>query len=75
MGGVEHKFQKTRWSEIHDAKTLDETRRRAAVGCLMQKYWKPVYCYLRQKRYDNESAKDLTQGFFQEIVLGRELVQ
>jgi len=31
--------------------------------------------YLRRKGYDNEQAKDLTQGFFQEVVLGRKLIQ
>ncbi|UCH58461.1 MAG: sigma-70 family RNA polymerase sigma factor, partial [Anaerolineales bacterium] len=40
-----------------------------------KRYWKPVYCYLRRKGYDNETSKDLTQGFFQEVILGRELVQ
>jgi len=34
-----------------------------------------VYCYLRRKGYDNETAKDLTQGFFHEVVLHRELIQ
>jgi RNA polymerase sigma-70 factor (ECF subfamily) len=34
-----------------------------------------VYCYLRRKGYNNEQAKDLTQGFFHEVVLSRELVQ
>jgi RNA polymerase sigma-70 factor (ECF subfamily) len=38
-------------------------------------FWKPVYCYLRRKGYDDEPAKDLTQGFFHEIVLGRNLIQ
>jgi RNA polymerase sigma-70 factor (ECF subfamily) len=37
-------------------------------------YWKPVYCYLRRKGYDNERAKDLTQDFFHEVVLNRDLV-
>jgi hypothetical protein len=38
------------------------------------RYWKPVYCYLRRKGYPNEDAKDLTQGFFHEIVLNCRLV-
>jgi RNA polymerase sigma-70 factor (ECF subfamily) len=75
MGGQKSVFQLTRWSEILGAKTNDESRRRLVVDCLLSKYWKPVYCYLRRKGYDNESAKDLTQGFFCEIVLGRELIQ
>jgi len=42
---------------------------------LLKKYWKPVYCYLSRKGFDNERAKDLTQGFFQEIVLKRALIE
>jgi len=45
------------------------------IGLLLNRYWKPVYCYLRRHRYDNEQAKDLTQGFFHEVVLGRGLIQ
>jgi RNA polymerase sigma-70 factor (ECF subfamily) len=75
MGRAKNVFQTTRWSEILDAKTPDEIRRKAVVGNLMQRYWKPIYCYLRHKGHNNEIAKDLTQGFFYEIVLGRELIQ
>ncbi|MGB2819438.1 MAG: hypothetical protein WBF17_00550 [Phycisphaerae bacterium] len=38
-------------------------------------YWKPVYCYLRHKGYDNETAKDLTQSFFDDVVLRRHLIE
>jgi RNA polymerase sigma-70 factor (ECF subfamily) len=51
------------------------THQRAVIDYLIKKYWKPVYCYLRLKGYDNERAKDLTQGFFHEIVLGKQLIQ
>ena len=34
-----------------------------------------MYCYLRRKNYDNERAKDLTQGFFHEVVLNRALIE
>lgn len=75
IGGSKSGFQTTRWSEIRNAKTHDEARRRLIVGNLMKRYWKPVYCYLRRKGFNNEHAKDLTQGFFHEIVLGRELIK
>jgi RNA polymerase sigma-70 factor (ECF subfamily) len=75
MGGPGERFHTTHWSEIIDARTLDETHRRVTVNELISKYWKPVYCYLRRKGYDNEPAKDITQGFFHEVVLGRELIQ
>jgi len=75
MGGPREDFPTTRWSRIGEARTSDEARRRAVVDYLVGKYWKPVYCYLRRKGYDNEPAKDLTQGFFHELVLGRDLIQ
>jgi hypothetical protein len=75
MGGANERFQTTHWTDIFNAKTLDETRRIATVNELIRKYWKPVYCYLRRKGYSNESAKDMTQGFFHEVVLGRKLIQ
>jgi RNA polymerase sigma-70 factor (ECF subfamily) len=40
---------------------------------LYQKYWKPIYCYLRSMGFGNEQAKDLTQGFFTDKVLGQDL--
>lgn len=75
MGGKRGSFQTTRWSDLRRAKTLDHERRRSCVNNLLKRYWKPVYCYLKHKGYNNENAKDLTQGFFYEIVLGRELIQ
>ena len=74
MGGDKDAFQTTCWTEIHDAGTDDEDLRTQIIGNLLQKYWKPVYCHLRHKGYSNESAKDLTQGFFCKLVLSRELV-
>ena len=47
----------------------------ALIGLLLERYWKPVYCYLRRKGYGNEQAKDLTQGFFHEVVLVRHLIE
>lgn len=75
MGGAGNVFQTTCWIDVRKARTDDETERKAIIDNLLRKYWKPVYCYLRHKGYDNEKAKDLTQGFFLEIVLGHELIQ
>lgn len=68
-------FHTTHWTEILEARSEDEPRRRAALENVLGRCWKPVYCYLRCKGYDRETAKDLTQGFFCEVVLGRRLVQ
>jgi hypothetical protein len=74
MGGAGGAFLTTHWSLIEDVKKHPDEDR-ALIGLLLERYWKPVYCYLRQKGYDNEQAKDLTQGFFHEIVLNLNLIQ
>jgi RNA polymerase sigma-70 factor (ECF subfamily) len=74
IGGAGGVFLTTHWSLIEDIK-LKEDKDRALIGLLLQRYWKPVYCYLRRKGYDNEQAKDLTQDFFNEVVLNRNLVK
>jgi len=75
MGGVGQAFLTTHWSLIKDAGSDEGGRDYALIGLLMAQYWKPVYCYVRRKGYDNEEAKDLTQGFFHEVVLGHDLIQ
>jgi RNA polymerase sigma-70 factor (ECF subfamily) len=75
IGGTGAVFLTTHWSLIGQVDTGKEARNRALIGLLMHRYWKPVYCYLRRKGYDNEQAKDLTQGFFHEVVLQRHLIE
>jgi DNA-directed RNA polymerase specialized sigma24 family protein len=72
IGGTGGAFLTTHWSLIEDVKKQPD-QDRALIGLLLERYWKPVYCYLRRKGYDNEQAKDLTQGFFHEIVLNLNL--
>ena len=74
IGGENQVFHTTVWSDVMGVQTLDPERRRIAQGVILGQYWKPVYAYLRRKGCDNEKAKDLTQGFFQEVVLGRGLI-
>jgi DNA-directed RNA polymerase specialized sigma24 family protein len=75
MGGVGEAFLTTHWSLLEDVGSTNEEKDRAMIGLLLSRYWKPVYCFLRRKGYDNEHAKDLTQDFFHDIVLGRSLIQ
>ncbi len=75
IGGPKRMFETTRWSQISLARTGDSDQQRSIINNLILTYWKPIYCYLRQKGYGNEQAKDLTQGFFHEIVLGRDLIR
>jgi hypothetical protein len=75
MGGTGEAFLTTHWSLIEGIASADADRRLALIGVLMDRYWKPVYCYLRRQGHGNEEAKDLTQGFFHEVVLERHLVE
>lgn len=75
MGGNHGAFLTTEWTVIDHIRSGDKTSSTVLMNDLLKKYWKPVYCYLRRKGFDNEQAKDLTQGFFQEIVLERALIE
>jgi len=74
MGGIKEKFLTTHWSLVEDVKQKGD-QEQALMNLLIQRYWKPVYCYLRRKGYPNEQVKDLTQSFFQEVVLNRHLIE
>ena len=75
MAAEECHFQTTRWSEIRLARTQDGGRRQDAISALSQRYWQPVYSFLYRKGWNHADALDLTQGFFQEIVLEKDLFQ
>lgn len=75
MGGEDGRFHTTCWTVISNSQISPEEQNRLIINDLLGTYWKPVYCYLRRKGHGNEPAKDLTQGFFQEIVLGRDLIK
>jgi hypothetical protein len=70
LGGAGRQFPPTEWTKL-----LKGSRNEAVLAELYQKYWKPIYCYLRSMGFGNEHAKDLVQGFFTEKVLGQELAQ
>jgi DNA-directed RNA polymerase specialized sigma24 family protein len=73
MGGARQAFLTTQWSLIENIQA-GEDQDQALINSLLTQYWKPVYCYLRRQGHDSEQAKDLTQGFFHEVVLNRDLV-
>jgi RNA polymerase sigma-70 factor (ECF subfamily) len=73
-GGSQRNIQATQWSQILLAREGDTAERQAALGSIAQQYWKPVYTWLARKGLDREQAKDITQGFFTDVVLGRGLV-
>ena len=67
-------FATTRWSVVLDAGRFDTAdsevaaRARDALGELCEKAWYPLYAYLRRRGNDAEDARDLTQGFFADLI-------
>lgn len=74
MGGRNELLESTQWSQIVRAGQGDTDERRQALGAITEQYWKPVYSFFLRKGFDNERAKDLTQGFFTDVILGRGLI-
>ena len=46
----------------------DDDQGRRALAELCQLYWYPLYAFLRRQGRDQDSAKDLTQGFFTRLI-------
>lgn len=77
-GGRE--FPETTWSLIANlvpgAKATVDRDPGAGLDALCRRYWKPIYCYVRQGfRKSNEDAKELTQAFFLWLVDGEVLTR
>ncbi len=64
IGGPGGAWSSTAWSTVLRAKGPDSADRRAALGRLCSRYWKPVYLHIRGKGKNVEEAKDLAQEFF-----------
>lgn len=68
IGGMNIRFPPTEWTRV-----IEPAVGQAIQTELIVRYWKPIYCFLRTRGYSNEQAKDLTQGFFTEIILDSNL--
>jgi RNA polymerase sigma factor (sigma-70 family) len=72
----DREFPSTSWSVIVHAQDPTSPDYARHLRRLVELYWRPVYCVIRQawaRRHDD--AKDLTQEFFATVVLDRELVR
>ena len=60
-------FVTTRWTQVLSARG-DSPEARAALGTLCEAYWMPVFRFVRRSGQDEESARDLTQEFFAQLL-------
>jgi len=72
--GTRRSFPATDWIVI-DRIAMHKDDDRVLTGQLLKGYWEPVYYYLRRRGCSHEEARDITQGFFCEVVLDHHLVE
>ena len=66
-------FPTTRWTLVVAATNPEQKEARSALGSLCERYWYPLYAYLRRCGYPADKAQDLTQEFFIRLLEGRYL--
>jgi len=68
-------FATTHWSMVVSAGDVFTEQAAVALERLCQTYWSPLYAYVRRRGHDADSARDLTQGFFAQLIEKRRLTQ
>ena len=66
--GKGKRFATTNWSFILAAADTQNPNSQEALEELCQKYWPPVYAFIRYRGFDEAKAEDLTQGFFTRLL-------
>lgn len=61
-------FRTTHWSLIVEAGRLGSREAGEALAQLCQRYWYPLYAYVRRRVRDVSEAQDLTQEFFARLL-------
>src|SRR4051812_42036699 len=66
-------FTTTHWSLVVGARNSEEPGAKAALNELCRSYWQPVFAFVRRSVSNPEDARDLTQGFFADLLKDRSL--
>lgn len=66
-------FATTQWTLLSALADPSDDRRREALNQLVVSTMAPVYSAVRSAGHDREAAEELTQGFFETVVIGRSL--
>jgi len=61
-------FATTSWSVVLTAGERDSSRARQALAALCEAYWFPVYAFIRSRGPLADEARDLTQGYFLQLL-------
>jgi DNA-directed RNA polymerase specialized sigma24 family protein len=66
-------FTTTHWSVVMEAGQIDSPCAKAALEKLCQRYWYPLYAFIRRRGHDPHEARDLTQSFFVHLLTNEAL--
>jgi RNA polymerase sigma-70 factor (ECF subfamily) len=61
-------FVTTQWNIVLSAGATDSPASARALEELCAAYWYPLYAHVRRRGHEAEAARDLTQGFFAEVL-------
>ena len=61
-------FPDTQWTLVKAAQSDDPEASRKAMEQICQRYWYPIYAYLRRSHHSAHDAEDLTQSLFAHLV-------
>lgn len=61
-------FATTQWSIVISSRVQDSTVRHASLTELCEKYWYPLFAFLRRKGHSPDEAADYVQSFFVELI-------
>ncbi len=62
-------FAQTSWTVVAGAgQSADGELQREALSALCERYWNPVYAFLRHRGHGPHDAEDLTQSFFAHVL-------
>ena len=64
-------FTTTHWTIVRNAADSLSPESTAALETLCRSYWYPLYAFVRRKGHDPETARDLTQEFFAQLLSKR----
>jgi RNA polymerase sigma-70 factor (ECF subfamily) len=65
---AQDQFTTTRWTLVLAAKRRDDSVGSDAFARLCERYYEPLYSYLRHRGNSAEDAEDLTQGFIARLI-------
>jgi RNA polymerase sigma-70 factor (ECF subfamily) len=67
------RFPTTDWGRVLQAGEPSSPAARAAMENLCRDYWYPLYAFVRRKGHDPETAQDVVQGLFAELLRPNDL--